>query len=214
MEEPPQKAMLEARFDGLEAQIQKIYSQEEMKSKNPPLAIRLWRKLRHKRNNLSEAELAELEAALPGKKAFRKEVTEMPLEPQPIEEEEEEDPRDAIAERWLGPLDQHTYRGQTSCQRGSMLAAYLIGKGIIASESEVSIGHQQGSSAEDKRFVAIIRGKKYLIFTAQHPGEDYKEYRVSGCWITQSMGYGIDLTGKKIRIGNRGFELNNGKTLV
>lgn len=202
------------QFMELASRLRRIYSPEEFSAKNPPDAIKIWRRLRHKGRNLTADEVAELEIATPSEKnKIRGPVPEEQPEPQQIEETEE-DPREARARDCLGPLDtEHSY-SYTPCGNGSMLVQYLRGKQIIDESEKISIGHQAGWSRQPKRFVVIIRGQQYLIFQAQHPGEDYKEYKVMECHIKNGREYGLDLEGKRIHIGGRGFELKDGSGLI
>lgn len=211
---PPQKEeteqeMLNQRFLVLEREIMEIFSEEERKSKIPHPAIRLWRELKHKRK--TEGDLNKLEEAIPRiKKRGRGTVKE--ISPEPSSAAEVPDPKDEAVKKLLGTPDtEHSY-ATTCCQAGSMLIDWLVSKGIIKKGESISIGHQTGHCKGDKRFVVVIRGQYYHIFGAQHPGENNKEYEVHDCRLS-SLEYPINLEGKRIKIGKKGFELSDGRQI-
>lgn len=208
-ETPDQRSLLSQRFGELNTIFPQIIPQEVLMSKNPPDEIRLWRRLRYKPADATEDDLERLEGFIEREiKKGKKRVQKQPSEPMPAAAVE--DPRDAEARTLLGEPDVgHSYE-TTPCKEGSMLKAFLVNRGIVEKNEKVLIGHQSGRSKEPKRFVVIIRGWQYLIFCAQHPGEDFKEYEISECVITQAMGYEMDLEGRLIYFGKKGFELNDG----
>lgn len=205
-----QQELLRQRFERLDTRIKDTFTVDEMKAPNPAPAIKLWRGLKHKCDNasLTEDDLNKLEGAIPRKRRTgRTPVQEM--QPESSQALAEENPKDAEAVRWLGEPDaEHSY-DSTPCKKGSMLIQFLTEKEIISPGEHVCIGHQSGRTKDAKRFVAVIRGRQYLIFMAQHPGENFKEYVVRECYITPDKGYGIDLAGKRIFLSKDGIILED-----
>lgn len=210
--EGTQQETLNRYFLELECRIMEIYSKEDIKAENPDPAISLWRTLRDKlddksgRMNITKADLAKLESAIPrNKKKKSGPVQKMP--PEHSNATAGSDHRDEVARRLLGkPDEDHSY-GTMPCRKGSKLLEYLVENKIVGRDDSVFIGHQRGRSKGAKRFVVVIREQNYLIFMARHCGNDNKKYRVTECMLSD-LGYKID--SREIHIVNNSLVFNDG----
>lgn len=210
--EGTQQEILNQRFLELERRIMEIYFEEDRKAESLAHAIKLWKKLRHK--PVTEDDLAQLQDAINAisrnNKKERRTVQEMSSGPSNATAYP--NPKDEAARQLLGEPDETHRYAITPCKPGSMLIESLVKKGIIEKSEKVSIGHQRGHSDEPKRFVVVIRGKSYLIFTAQHPGDNNQEYKVIESLLSD-LGYGIKLEGKIIKFRNKELVLNDGRRI-
>lgn len=210
--EGTQQEILNQRFLELERRIMEIYSEEDRKAESSAHAIKLWKKLRHK--PVIEDDLAQLEDAINAipRKMKKERGTVQEMSSGPSNATADPNPKDVAASEILGKPDEtHTYT-ITPCKPGSMLIKFLVKKRIIERNERVFIGHQGGHSRKAKRFVVVIRGKPYLIFTAQHPGGNNQEYEVIES-LLPDLEYGIRLEGRRITFGDNGIELNDGRQI-